>query len=328
VRALKTPLRLKPARSGGYSIEVVPVPVGTVLPVVSLRRAIMTGLQPIDIRTTEPLSITRLRSEDDGVWMTDSPEELLQMSEFATGAEGTVLVGGLGLGVVARMLARKRNVKRVVVVERSADVIKLCGSGLGTKVEVIEADLFQYLRRLKAWSFDCAFYDIWQATGESEWLRTVAPLRRLTVGRFGVQPGVVRCWVEDVMLGQIGRALLRVAAMPMRETYWDPFVRAWRLGVDHLVKETFTDETPEGTMAMLAASMQPAPEMREALMTFTRDVGSDRWEESFGVHMGGRPRRSRGYEGGRSPHIGQNPRGLLTVSAKPCVSPGKTGPKK
>ena len=57
--------------------------------------------------------------------MTDLPEELNQIEEmlYHVKPQGRVLVGGLGLGIVAKRLTEIIGVKQVVVVEKAKEII-------------------------------------------------------------------------------------------------------------------------------------------------------------------------------------------------------------
>jgi hypothetical protein len=117
---------------------------------------------------------TRLKKGNE-VFMTDLYDEWWTQRmaiEQARERGGDVLITGLGLGlVVASMLEPPGcRVKRVVVVERSTDVIGLVTPALenryGEQFEVINADAFEWLpppgRR-----FSVAWHDIWPNPHES-----------------------------------------------------------------------------------------------------------------------------------------------------------------
>lgn len=136
-----------------------------------------------------------------GTWMTDLPIEQKQMRQCTSHFYGDVLVGGLGLGVVANMLAADRAVDRVVIIERSMDVIKLVRPHIKDpegKIEVLHNDIMTWLNATSE-EYDFALYDTWQGDGIMTWLEDVRPLRRKSVGKVDE----VVCWNEDVMLGQM-----------------------------------------------------------------------------------------------------------------------------
>lgn len=95
--------------------------------------------------------------------MSDTPAEIRDHLGVIRGAHGSVLIVGLGLGMVARAVARKPEVTKVTVVEISPDVIALTGPWLlaqSEKIEIVEADIFQWTPP-KGVKYDVAWFDIW-----------------------------------------------------------------------------------------------------------------------------------------------------------------------
>jgi hypothetical protein len=111
---------------------------------------------------------TRLKKGNE-VFMTDLYDEWWTQRmaiEQARVRGGEVLITGLGLGlVVASMLEPPgRRVRRVVVIERSSDVIDLVAPALesryGKRFEVVNADAFDWLPPAGQ-RFSVAWHDIW-----------------------------------------------------------------------------------------------------------------------------------------------------------------------
>jgi len=143
-------------------------------------------------------------SYEGGTWMTDLPIEQEQHDLALEPVYGSVLVGGLGVGYAANTLAARDDVDRVVVVELSSDVVKLVKPHIidpHGKVEVLNVDLFDYLKRDIDEEFDYAFFDIWQSDGEGTFFNVVCPLRKLTWD--WVNDSNIICWNENVMRGQL-----------------------------------------------------------------------------------------------------------------------------
>ncbi len=209
-RLYTSPIALSEARVGRFAIvhhTFTPGNGGVAL--VSLREAFLTGRKPVQLRITKPMLIHQLveyrANGVEGVWMSDEPQELRQCAEWLRSVKprGRVLVGGLGLGVVASWLARLPTVRHVEVVELEQDVVDLVAvrqSGYTVRRD----DIAEFLRRAPEWLWDFAFLDTWRGTNEATWWDTVMPLRRIVGNRFGRQR--VHCWAEDMMLGQVRRA--------------------------------------------------------------------------------------------------------------------------
>lgn len=96
----------------------------------------------------------------DHIWMRLSPLEI-QGSYFAIErAKGKVGIVGLGLGYVAEEMAKKEEVKEVIVYEINKDVIDLYYSNFkrNNKIKIINIDAFE----AKANDFDFFYSDIYQ----------------------------------------------------------------------------------------------------------------------------------------------------------------------
>jgi len=209
-----SPLRIPEGRSGKFYIKHDLRKAGEKLPVVTARDAIFQGKGQSHYVLKTDMIIHRLcegKSYDggDGTWMSDCPQEIWSQKEIVDRAFGDVLVGGLGLGYIAKAINDSDAVRSVTVVERSKDVIKLVWKHLDvSKVRLVEDDLFKYLKRVKnKRRFDWAFYDIWAPTGESVLDEFIRPLRKASIGVIdgytNDAEGRVLCWEEATMLGQI-----------------------------------------------------------------------------------------------------------------------------
>lgn len=107
-------------------------------------------------------------------WMSNTPMELESQAHHLAAAHGKVLIGGLGMGVLAWNIAQKTSVNRVVVVERNASVIALTNSiardqqwANWHRVEIVQADLFDFASEPQE-KFDAALIDIWPSVGDEK----------------------------------------------------------------------------------------------------------------------------------------------------------------
>lgn len=173
-------------------------------PVVGFRQAYCRGIRAVKGILSKPRRIHELSEVGRGTWMTDLPEELFQIAEALTTVKpaGRVLVGGLGLGILAQALLRRSSVESVTVVELSADVITLCAR---PGYVVVQDDLLGFLTRSRR-AFDCYLLDTWQATSEMTWWHHLVPLRRAIRHRWGAKPKVWG-WAEDIMRGQVAASI-------------------------------------------------------------------------------------------------------------------------
>ena len=133
-------------------------------------------------------------------WMSVCPSEITSMQAPIGDAEGAVLVLGLGLGYYPFMISRNERVRRITVIERAPEVIRLFREHLlpqfpyRDKIEVIEADAFDYLGTEEARAFDFCFADLWQGAGDG------APLyRRLKEYESKFYAMRFSYWIEDAL---------------------------------------------------------------------------------------------------------------------------------
>ena len=130
-------------------------------------------------RYIKPGVYTRLMYKDTIV-MSDTPAEKMDHREFISKAKGRVLMNGLGLGYAVKACCQKKTVQHITVIEKSADVIKLCGTHYLTrysdKVDIIHADAFTW-DPPKDVRYDVVWHDIWYKIN-SENLKEMDQLRQ------------------------------------------------------------------------------------------------------------------------------------------------------
>lgn len=193
-------LDLPEKKIGKFKIVREKLSAGKKICAVSMREAFFTGKKSKSVAWDTDVYFHKLLS-DSGVLMSDIPQEQESNFPYVDNMKGEILVGGLGLGLVAKYLEGKKDVKKLVIVEKEKDIIKLVEPySKFKKSEVVCADLFDYLKKCKR-KFDYAYYDIWSPTGEDVLYTHVRPLRTLSEGI--IRNDRIVCWQEDVMLGQL-----------------------------------------------------------------------------------------------------------------------------
>lgn len=96
--------------------------------------------------------------------MNDFDSELRKHLEFISKAHGRVLVTGLGLGCVVRGLLTAGRVDQIDVIERSAEVIEMCGPSVADpRVAIHQADARDFRPKGR---YDFAWHDLFSADGE------------------------------------------------------------------------------------------------------------------------------------------------------------------
>lgn len=95
------------------------------------------------------------------VVMSNTPVEIDDCIHFIHIAKGNILINGLGLGVVLRELLNKEDVKSIIVIEKSEDVIKLVVPFYKDKrLTIINADALEW-KPPKGQRYDFVWHDIW-----------------------------------------------------------------------------------------------------------------------------------------------------------------------
>lgn len=105
-------------------------------------------------------------TEKNNIWMSLNPNEIETMKPFIEKGRGDVLVLGLGMGYVPYMLALKKDVRSVVIIERDQNIIDLFNKLIWpyfankNKIKIIKDDALNYLNNNKG-HFDYIFADLW-----------------------------------------------------------------------------------------------------------------------------------------------------------------------
>ena len=102
----------------------------------------------------------RLRVNGEVV-MSDTQMERRTNLDVVSKSNGDVLIAGLGIGLILSVILRKEEVKSVIVIEKSQDVIDLVASHFqDSRLKVIQGDIFDW-KPEKGQKFDVIYFDIW-----------------------------------------------------------------------------------------------------------------------------------------------------------------------
>lgn len=126
------------------------------------------------------------------VWMTDEYPYTESLGSFAQRARGSVLVAGLGLGIVVHQLCENPNVTKITVVERNKDVIKLVKPLLPAdpRIEIVESDFYDFIE-LEAGKVrrDTVIWDLAVSrSGTVTEGREIGYVRFILISKYGVSP--------------------------------------------------------------------------------------------------------------------------------------------
>ncbi len=126
-----------------------------------------------------PVTVPAIHNKDyTGRWnenpyMSLTPGEILSLRTGTRLAKGKVVIGGLGLGYQLVEVSKRKQVDKILVVEKSKDLVdfiyKKIKPRLGmTEVELIVGDAYEVLPKLTA---DVALIDIFDAYYDKSWDR-------------------------------------------------------------------------------------------------------------------------------------------------------------
>lgn len=192
------PIDLDSRTVGDYSIRKDLKKEGDVLTVVSHRNMLMMGYRVTEVELPCTRVIHNLIRKRQGRLMADSPQEMFLQYEAYQTAKGKVLVGGLGLGMYASMIAKKDEVTEIIVVEIEQDVIDLIQLE-HSKITIVHDDLWNYIKTTDE-KFDFIYVDIHYSTGAMEFISTVLPMKEILEQRFSDVPNMF--WGEKEMKSQ------------------------------------------------------------------------------------------------------------------------------
>ena len=149
-------------------------------------------------RHVSPGTYTRLIYGGRHTVMSDTPDEMRDHREAVYQArEGHVLIGGLGLGMVANAILEKAPECRVTVLEIDTDIIRLVAPHYidkfgGKRFEVIETDAMQW-KPPKGVHYSVVWMDIWPDICTDN-LADMATLNR----RYARRSDWKGCWAQEI----------------------------------------------------------------------------------------------------------------------------------
>ena len=148
----------------------------------------------------DPGNYVRLR-HNGRIMMSDTDMEHRTNMDFCVQANGDVLIGGLGIGLIILAIQDNPEVRSITVVEKSQEVIDMVATQLplNEKVKIIQADVF-FWKPQRGAQYDTIYMDIWPWLDDRTYQEEMLPLKR----KFAhyLKPKTVspnrfnRCWAE------------------------------------------------------------------------------------------------------------------------------------
>ena len=118
-------------------------------------------------------------TENGRVVMSNTDMEKRTNREFCNCANGDVLIGGLGIGMIIMAIQDNPAVNSITVLEKNQEVIDLVASQLefNDKVNIIHADVFSW-KPARGQKFDCIYMDVWEYINEDIYREEMLSLKR------------------------------------------------------------------------------------------------------------------------------------------------------
>lgn len=104
------------------------------------------------------------------VVMSDTQMERNTNLDLYKKANGHVLIGGLGLGMILLAIQDKPEVTKITVVEKYQEVIDLVATQLplNEKVNIVQSDVFEF-KPSRGEKYDTVYMDIWNTVSGEHW---------------------------------------------------------------------------------------------------------------------------------------------------------------
>lgn len=115
------------------------------------------------VKFTTPVPIPILHQMGQ-VWMSITPSEVFSLRTALRHCRGRVLIGGMGMGWVARKVAELPKVKSVTVVDKDGGVLDYFGKAVKCERVCDDAFTFAY-NNVK--QFDSIVFDVWPGYGDA-----------------------------------------------------------------------------------------------------------------------------------------------------------------
>jgi hypothetical protein len=115
---------------------------------------------PEEAEGLQPGNYVKLVNEEDEVVMSNTPMEVKTNMAFIKEARGDILIGGLGIGLILKLIENKKEIDSIDVIELESDIINMVKRQvpLSDKINIINSDIFTVKPQRK---YDIIYIDIW-----------------------------------------------------------------------------------------------------------------------------------------------------------------------
>lgn len=156
--------------------------------------------------------------EDGTTWMSITPHEINTMQDDIDEVKGNVLVLGLGLGYFPFMISHKRDVEKIIIIEKDKSIIRIFKENVLTqfefknKIEIIEDDAFNFLRNSANHDyFDYLYCDLYhnEIDGSEIYAKIVKEERKFKHTKFlyWIEPSII-CFYRRAIINLLQEELI------------------------------------------------------------------------------------------------------------------------
>ena len=167
------------------------------------------------------------------IWMSLNPNEIKTMEPYIAKAKGDVLVLGLGMGYVAFMMANKKDVKSVTIIEKDPNVINIFNNLLWPsfknkeKIRIINDDALNYLKQKQA-RYDYIFADLWHSPDDG--LSLFLKIKKINKR--------IDCWLEVSMYALLRRCMFTLIYEQMNSFKENNYLKA-KITTDEVINKLY-----------------------------------------------------------------------------------------
>lgn len=176
---------------------------------------------------------------EDIIWMRISPKEIQGSYGFINVARGRIGIAGLGLGYTVQEVAKKDEVKEIIVYEISQDVIDLYNSNFkhNNKIKIIHGDAF----KAKGEEFDFFFSDIYEYKVSLKVVEDYVKLNNIHNIKeylfFGVEHFLLSCSYDEIVWVYIPENWMKITKMLSSTLEESGYIKYYKKLDEKLVSE-------------------------------------------------------------------------------------------
>lgn len=118
---------------------------------------------------TDAVKIPIIKDENERVWMSLTPMEVITCRPAIRKMKGHVFMAGAGLGYLAQKALEKKTVKRLTLCDTNAELLRTIADRLQKKYPVVVETVCGNAYDVALNGYDSVIFDIWDSYGRANW---------------------------------------------------------------------------------------------------------------------------------------------------------------